>query len=102
MQPGYGGPAREVAFVVTVAEAVERELVELAKRDKAVAESALGASAMVLAREMDTVGNSATSKSMCARALLETMNRLNELAPEAIAGDKLDDLAKRREKRRKA
>lgn len=59
---------------------------------------AIVASALALARELDDT-NSATSKSMCARALHEAMDRLLELAPPAKAADKLDDLTARRAKR---
>ncbi len=59
------------------------------------------ASALALARELD-VKNSATSKSMCARALREAMDRLRELAPPAERADRLDELAGRRKRRRSA
>lgn len=75
----------------SVVAAVARDLAALARRDRVLAESALAASAIVLAREMDDE-NSATSKSMCARALLDTMNRLWELAPPALTEDGVDDL----------
>lgn len=46
-----------------------------------LAESSLAESALALARELDDPENSATSKSMCAKAHLEVMTRLRELAP---------------------
>lgn len=79
--------------------ALERELAALAKRDKQLAESALAASALRLAEELDDPDNSATSKSMCARALTETMDRLRELAPDEEKKDSLDELSRRRETR---
>jgi hypothetical protein len=45
--------------------------------------------------------NSATSKSMCARALSETLEKLEALAPPEQLPDELDDLARRRAERRK-
>lgn len=72
--------------------AVERDLMALPDD---LANSALGASALALAREMDSQ-NSATSKSMCAKALLETMDRLRSLAPEREEKDQVDDLSARR------
>lgn len=57
------------------------------------------ASALALARELDAK-NSATSKSMCARALREAMDRLRELAPPKPAADRLDEIAGQRAKRR--
>lgn len=72
------------------------DLTLIAKADANLARSSLANAAIVLAREMDTAGNSATSKSMCATALLTTMNRLWELTPAEEKGDGLDDLAARR------
>lgn len=84
----------------SVTAAVEADLSELAKRDPRLARSAQAASAIALAREMDD-NNSATSKSMCAKALNETMDRLRELAPPQKENDGVDDLAARRTKRLK-
>jgi hypothetical protein len=49
---------------------------------------------------MDASGNSATSKSMCAKALQDTLRELRELAPAARKEDAIDQLAKQRAKRR--
>ena len=46
-----------------------------------LAGSSEAAAVLELARELDAVGNSATSKSMCARALGELMAGLRERAP---------------------
>lgn len=86
----------------TVTDALDAELAELAKRAPALAESALAASARVLARELDKERNSATSKSMCQKALSETLDRLRELAPAKDEKDTLDDLSARRAARRTA
>ena len=80
-----------------VAQAVERDL---AKAPENVRTSGLALVALALARELDQSGNSATSKSMVARSLLDTMDRLSELIPTESEADGLDDLAKRRELRR--
>jgi hypothetical protein len=64
--------------------------------------SALAETALALARELDSGKNSATSKSMCARALLDTMAQLRELAPPREDQDDVDQLAARRERRRAA
>lgn len=85
----------------SVVEAVKRDLESLRERDEKLADSALAASAMALARELDAQ-NSATSKSMCAKALIETLDRLAELAPPAKEADRVDDLASRRAARRAA
>ena len=82
--------------MVTVVEAVERELRSLGD----ASESGLAASALVLAAELDDPGNSATSKSMCARALRETLDRLRQLSPQADAADRVDELAAKRSARR--
>lgn len=89
-------PAREVGAVEA---AVGRDIRDLAKRDQKLAKSGLAASAIALAREIDIPKNSATSKSMCARALAETLERLRALAPPAEEADGIDDLASRRTKR---
>lgn len=86
---------------MSVVEAVERDLKRIAKQDKVLAESALAATALALAREIDG-NNSATSKSMCSRSLNETMDRLWELTPAEKEKDDLDELAKRRASRRSA
>jgi hypothetical protein len=83
----------------SVAAAVERDLKDIAKRDPALAKSTLAMSALRMAREMDSAGNSATSKSMCARELRDTLDRLLELAPKEERGGELDDLRARRERR---
>jgi hypothetical protein len=86
----------------SVVGAVRRDLERIGKLDARLAESGLAATALALAREIDKSGNSATSKSMCARALGETMDRLRELAPaEAPAASLLDDLEARRKQRRR-
>ena len=64
-----------------------------------LAGSVLAASALALAREIDDPGNSATSKSMCARALLDTVDRLLARAPADEERDGLDDLTSRRSNR---
>lgn len=85
--------------MVTVAEAVERDLALLEQRRKGISESTLAATALALAVELDGA-NSATSKSMCARALNETMMMLRELAPEERASDRIDEISEKREARR--
>lgn len=110
MQPGDCRPASHtvaVAAVVAVARrrkgavevAVDRDLKAIRVSDPALADSALAASALALARELDDTDNSATSKSMCARALHDALDRLRELTPEGEEADGLDDLAARRTKR---
>jgi hypothetical protein len=84
---------------LSVVAAVQRDIKLIGRRDKVLAESSLAASALALAREIDSPKNSATSKSMCARALRETMDRLRELAPAEEADDRLDDLSARRSAR---
>lgn len=79
---------------LTVAVAVERDLKALGDED--LAQSGLAASALALARALDDTGNSATSKSMCARSLLDTLDRLRELAPDKKEDDALDELRSRR------
>jgi len=81
---------------VSVVDAVERDLSTIRRLSPDLADSGLAASALVLAAELDSPGNSATSKSMCARALIEALERLRELAPAGDEEDKLDELGARR------
>ncbi len=80
----------------TVVAATKRDLKDIAKRDPALAKSSLAAAALVLAGALDSPKNSATSKSMCARALIDTLDRIRDLAPPRMEDDQLDDLSSRR------
>lgn len=80
----------------SLVEAVERDLKALAKRDAALARSALAMSALALAYEIEHPYNSATSKASCAGELRDALNRLRELAPEDEEKDGIDDLTARR------
>lgn len=84
---------------MSVVEAVRRDLAAIAERDAGLAECGLAASALALARELDSGENSATSKAACARALAEALDRLRELVPVAPESDALDELAKARARR---
>ncbi len=79
-----------------VVAAVRRDLERLGAP---LAESALAATALALAGELDDTGTSATAKSMCARALTEVMTRLRELQPPEQEEDAVDELASRRQRR---
>jgi hypothetical protein len=83
----------------SVTEAVTQDLEELGERDPKLARSSHAAGALALARELDHP-NSTTSKSMCMRALNETMDRLRELAPPEQTKDTVDDLTAKRAARR--
>ena len=80
----------------TVLEAVDRDLDRLRAVDPVLASGGLALAARALARALDDPGNSATSKSMCAKTLLDMLDRLRELTPKAAERDALDDLATRR------
>jgi hypothetical protein len=81
---------------VSVVDAVEQYLDGLG----ALSDSPLAATALVLAEELDDPDNSATSKSMCARALTETLDKLRALEPdEKPKVSKLDELRQRRDQR---
>jgi hypothetical protein len=84
---------------LSVVDAVHRELDAIAKRDKDLARSGFAASALALAATLDDPKNSATSKSMCARSLLDALDRLRELAPDEEKKDGLDELVARRAKK---
>lgn len=81
---------------MSVEAAVERELGRLGGEWR---DSVLGATALALAAELDA-DNSATSKSMVAKALNETMAELRGLAPQKKEADPVDDLRAQRTKRR--
>jgi hypothetical protein len=78
-----------------VEKAVDRDLKALGR----IESHALAASARALARELDNATNSAHSKSLCARALQEQLERLREMAPPKKTKDKLDELSSRRDAR---
>lgn len=80
--------------------AVERDIAAIRELDPALADSSLAATALQMAYEMANPFNSATSKSMCARALLETMEQIRSLVPDGDEeGDELDELMERRNQR---
>lgn len=91
-------PSQGGGLDLTVVGSVRRDLAEIAKRSPELASSGFAATALALAREMDK-DNSATSKSMCAKALVEALSLLRELSPPEQKRDGLDDLAARRAKR---
>jgi hypothetical protein len=77
-------------------DATERDLERIRKRDADLADSALAASAVAMAYEIDHPYNSATSKSMCQARLADAMKALRDLAPPEEAKDGIDQLAERR------
>ena len=79
---------------MAVAEAVLAELEALGLEG-----SALGASALTLAASLDG-STSGSATAMCARELRETLDRLRALAAERPADDLVDDLARKRDRRR--
>jgi hypothetical protein len=83
--------------VVSVLEATKRDIEEIAKRDRSLAESALAALALALAAEMDKPSNSATSKSMCGKTMLDALKMLRELVPEVREASPLDEIRARRD-----
>ena len=83
-----------------VISAAEHDVEAIRARDPELADSALAAAALALAHEIEHPFNSATSKSMCAREMRDTLDRLRELAPEEQGADSLDDLSAARAKRR--
>lgn len=97
-QPMFPEPFSESGRLAVV-EAAEREVAAIRQRDPGLADSALAASAVALAYEIANPYNSATSKSMCAREMRDTLDRLRELAPEEDHADSLDELKQRRAER---
>lgn len=87
-----------MAGTLSVVEAVEQELERFGGD---VESSALAATALSLACELDAP-NSATSKSMCAKALVDVLREIRVLAPPTKETDGVYDLASRRAERRAA
>jgi hypothetical protein len=84
-----------------VVDAAEHEIERIRERDPDLADSAVAASAIAMAYEIEHPFNSATSKSMCQARLVEAMKTLRELAPpEERPKDGIDQLRERRAKRR--
>lgn len=84
----------------SVVEGIAHDLAEIRGRDPEVAASGLAATAARLAYELESPFNSATSKSHCARSLVDVMERLRESLPPKEEKDKLDELSDRRRARR--
>lgn len=96
-------PGSELPSVV---EAVDRDLRRLRLRD-----SGLGATALRLAEKLDDPATEAPAAATAARALIRTFERIRELTPTPEGAepskkpdekepDRLDDLARRRARRR--
>ena len=84
-------------------EAVEADLDEIRSRDARIADSAIAASALRMAHELEDPYNSATAKSMCAKQLQQAMDRLLELSPPGQEEKgRLYELKTNRAKRRPA
>jgi hypothetical protein len=84
---------------VSVVKALEKDLKEIRRRAPDLADSILVATLYEMARQLDSPKNSATSKSMCAKALLDGLDRLHAQLPVAEEQDAVDDLAARRARR---
>lgn len=82
-----------------VVEAIEHDIELLREVSDEVADSAFAATAVRLAYELQNPFNSATSKSMCARSMIEALDRLRELAPLPEEADGIDELAAKRDER---
>lgn len=91
---GGGGDVRELG---RTAAAVERALALWPDLEGSIE----AATARAMADELDNP-NSATSKSMCARAMLEAIDRLRVLAPADEEDDALDGLQADHAKRLRA
>jgi hypothetical protein len=89
-------PAKDGAVV----KAVRGDLALLG--DRRLAGSALAATALALAGQLDNPKSSATAKAMCAGKLIEALDRLRELAPPRKETDDVDEVQAKREARRAA
>ena len=60
----------------------------------------LAETALALARSLDDDGNSATSKSMCAKSMIDVLCELRQLAPPRQEADNVTNINSERDKRR--
>lgn len=83
-----------------VVEAVEHDLATLREHAPELADSALAASAVAMALEIEDPYNSATSKANCQARLADALKELRELAPPAERKDAVDEIGLKRDARR--
>lgn len=93
------GSAADCEELVTVSDAVDRDLAELEARKPGLSLSSLAATARALAKALDEP-RAATAISLNSKELRETMQALNELAPAVRASNPLDEIRQRRETKR--
>jgi hypothetical protein len=86
-----------------VEKALRRDLARIADASQELASGALAATALALARSVDSPRTSATARSMCARALADVLGQINDQMPEpARPDDPVDVIAARRAERKAA
>jgi hypothetical protein len=83
---------------LSVVAALTAELEALGPKGR---DSSLAATALALAEELDA-DNSATSKSMCAKSMVDVLRELRSFAPPKREADGVTNLNDRREARRSA
>lgn len=83
-------------FVHAAGDVTQGVMSDLATFPTDLRAGALAATALSLAGSIDDPSTSATARSMCARALLDTLETLRDLCPPAKEADGLDDLSARR------
>ena len=93
-------PVRRAA-VGPVVRATRRDLAAIKKLDEELADSALAAIALALAKEVDQA-KSGQLRSMCAGQLREVLKELRSLTPAATQDDGVDRIRAGRAKRRAA
>lgn len=79
---------------------VERLKADLEEMGTIPAGAVLAGTALTLARDLDNRKNSATSHAMCAKALIDVMAQLRELAPTKTRNDGIDKLRAKHDRRR--
>jgi hypothetical protein len=103
VQPGdcrsSGGAAADIEGLVSDGSVQAAVLSELEAMPENLRQSALAATALAMARELDDPENSATSKSMCAGKLIDATEKLRALVPDETEQTRLDEIAQRREQR---
>lgn len=87
---------------VSVESALDRELDLVRRRAASVADSTVAELARCMARTLDDDDVPAAARVSAARVLADALDKLRELAPPIPDGDGVDDIARRRAKRRAA
>lgn len=100
MQSGYVGQAEGSEVARVVVESLQSQLAEWEQRLPGVSRCALAAVALNLAAHLDDPLTKATAASNTANSLDRVLERLESSLPPPMEKDEIDELKKKRERRR--